>query len=323
MARAWSLGGDEFRGAQQPARRDFRSAAQSTSKRVTAPAPTSRPLPRISIVMPSFNQDPFLEEAVRSVLDQKYPELEFFVMDGGSTDGSKAIIERHASSITYWRSQPDGGQSAALAEGFRMASGELLGWLNSDDVLMPGALAHLGNAFRHRPETALLSGNYVLLDERSRIIRCKRHPRHPNFFLRLGFVPVTQPGSLFTAEAYQSVGGLRTDLRYVMDADLYFRILARGARFTYVDRWLAGFRKHARAKTVAEWDQTLAEFGRTVRSYAGVKFPLGLRSPVGRFVLMAAQTLNGNYARMLFESGFARGKPWKEWAADQLVNPAV
>jgi glycosyltransferase involved in cell wall biosynthesis len=273
--------------------------------------------------MPSFNQAAYLEEAIRSVLDQKYPALEFFLLDGGSTDGSRGIVERYEHVLTHWRSAPDRGQSAALVEGFGMASGELLGWLNSDDVLLPGALMRLGHAFARSPDTALLGGNYILIDERGLVIRCKRHPRHPEPFLRLGFIPIAQPGSLFTAEAYQAVGGLDPDLRYVMDADLYFRIIRGGGRFTYLDSWLSGFRKHSKAKTVAEWDQTLAEFRPKILSYGGAGFPLGFRSPWGRAAMMTAQTLNANYPRMLVESISARGKPWKEWAVAALAAASV
>jgi glycosyltransferase involved in cell wall biosynthesis len=294
--------------------------AKRSFNRLTQPGPADRALPRISIVMPSFNQAPYLEEAIGSVLDQNYPELEFFVFDGGSTDGSKAILERLGPSLTYWKSEPDEGQSAALVEGFRMASGQLLGWLNSDDVLLPGALHRIGSAFRQRPESALLAGNYLLIDEEGRILRCKRHPPNPESFVPLGFVPIAQPGSFFAAAAYESVGGLKAGLRYVMDADLFIRILRNGGPYEYVDAWLSAFRKHPKAKTVAQWGETLVEFKSTLEAYPGARFPLGVRTPLGRAMLMLAQTRNGNYLRMLVESIRARGMPWREWSKDRATQ---
>lgn len=104
----------------------------------------NRPWPRITIVTPSYQQAQYLEEAIRSVLLQGYPNLEYIVMDGGSRDGSVEIIQRYAPWLSYWQSQPDGGQSAALADGFARATGEILAWINSDDRLQPGALQRVG-----------------------------------------------------------------------------------------------------------------------------------------------------------------------------------
>ena len=105
-------------------------------------------LPRITVVTPSFNQAPFLEQTILSVLGQCYPNLEYIVMDGGSTDGSREIIERYAPQLAYWQSQPDGGQAAAINAGFARATGEILCWLNSDDYFLPGALHRIARHVR-------------------------------------------------------------------------------------------------------------------------------------------------------------------------------
>lgn len=104
--------------------------------------------PRISLVVPSFNQADYLDDALRSILQQGYPQLELIVMDGGSTDGSLAVIRRYEDQISFWRSEPDGGQAAALVEGFGRASGDILGWLNSDDLLLPGSLETVSRHLR-------------------------------------------------------------------------------------------------------------------------------------------------------------------------------
>ena len=109
-------------------------------------------LPRISIVTPSYNQARFLEQSMRSILDQGYPNLEYIVMDGGSTDGSAEIIHRYAGWLAYWASEPDGGQADAIRHGFARATGEILAWVNSDDLLLPGSLGHVALQFCRHPE---------------------------------------------------------------------------------------------------------------------------------------------------------------------------
>jgi glycosyltransferase involved in cell wall biosynthesis len=134
-------------------------------------------LPRITVVMPSFNQAAYLEEAICSVLSQGYPDLEFMILDGDSSDGSQEIIERYRDQLSHWYSQPDGGQSAAIDRGMGLATGDLAGWLNSDDVLLPGALHAVAKAYRRNPESGLLGGNLVFMDRNSIITGFLRMPR--------------------------------------------------------------------------------------------------------------------------------------------------
>lgn len=115
--------------------------------------------PKISIVTPSFNQAQFLGETIESVLAQRYPNLEYFVFDGGSTDGSVEILQRYGSRLTYWESRPDKGQADAIAKGFCRATGDLLNWLNSDDLLAPHALQHIANLAGSRPDADLLAAS--------------------------------------------------------------------------------------------------------------------------------------------------------------------
>src|SRR5262245_9832375 len=115
--------------------------------------------PRISIVTPSFNQACFLEQCLLSVLDQRYPDLEFLVLDGGSTDGSVEIIRRYENRLTHWVSEPDGGQSAAINRGFCRATGDVVAWLNSDDYYLPGALERIADAYRKSPDASFYFGD--------------------------------------------------------------------------------------------------------------------------------------------------------------------
>lgn len=270
--------------------------------------------PRISIVMPSYNQAPYLEESILSVLEQDYPDIEFIVLDAGSTDGSQAILKRYGARLAYWHSRPDRGQIDALMQGFALASGKLLGWVNSDDVLLPGALRALAEAHSQEPGAGLIGGKYILIDQYGKVIRCKRHPAEAPWFARFGLVAINQPGSLFTREAFERVGGLDPKLDWVMDTDLYFRILASGFSYTHVDRWLSAFRIHSRAKTSAQRDRRDSEGRQAMAQW----FP-GTRNYRTRYgiALMAYQLwqlINGNHLRAALETAAARETVWKSWA---------
>lgn len=270
--------------------------------------------PRISIVMPSYNQAVFLEESICSVLDQNYPSLEFLVLDGASTDGSQAILEKYAARLTYWHSRPDRGQLDALTQGFDLATGDLLGWVNSDDVLLPGALWALAAAHARVPTAGLLGGNYILMDHAGMVTRVKRHPSQAAFFARFGVMAVNQPGSLVSRAAYSRVGGFDPRFDFVMDTDLYFRILKSGHSYVHIDRWLSAFRIHSRAKTVAQRDRAKAE-GRQARAswFSGAR---GYETKVrlARVAHKLWQASNGNYARGFIASVRGRGTSWQTWA---------
>ncbi len=266
--------------------------------------------PKISLVMPSYNQASYLEEAICSVLDQHYPDLEFMIIDGGSTDGSPEIIKRYASQIHYWRSQPDHGQSDALKQGFNRATGELVGWLNSDDVLLPGALQRIVQAYQANPGGGLFAGNLVWIDQHSHIIRCKRHSPQAYFFIRHGIFAIAQPGSFFKRENYLAVGGLNETLRYVMDADLYIRMLDQGTQHVHVNAWLSGFRMQAASKTVSENVQFVQEYERVRKS----SWPTVQPSRIWKVIYKAWQMVNGNFIRMGFETLLGRGKHWRTWS---------
>ena len=127
-------------------------------------------LPKVSIVTPSFNQASFLEQTLRSVLEQDYPNLEYIVIDGGSTDGSVEIINKYADQLAYWQSQPDQGQTDAINQGFAHATGEILAWLNSDDLLLPGAVSAAVRALEEHPEAAMVYGDALLINAQGKTI---------------------------------------------------------------------------------------------------------------------------------------------------------
>jgi glycosyltransferase involved in cell wall biosynthesis len=266
--------------------------------------------------MPSFNQAAYLEEAICSILDQEYPNLEFMICDGGSSDHSPDIIAKYADRLSYWRSRPDGGQSAAIAEGFARASGDLLGWINSDDALLPGALAAIAQAFQANPAGGLFGGNYILMDGAGRIIRCKRHPANSGWFGRHGIFAFNPPGSFFKRQDYAAVGGLRVDLHFSMDTDLYLRMMTHGTRYVHVERYLSVFRQHEVQKT--HNDPTGPELPKLRRE----EWPLALRvySSQRRWLIIYRlwQVVNGNYLLMFLNTREKRGRHWRSITPQEL-----
>lgn len=266
--------------------------------------------------MPSFNQAELLEEAIVSVLEQNYPNLEIIALDGGSTDGSLAILEKYGPRFAYWRSRPDGGQLTALMDGFKMATGDLLGWVNSDDALLPGALWALAGAHTHAPDAGLIGGNYILIDKDGKVTRVKRHSSRAGVFARYGLVAINQPGSLVSRRAYESVGGFDPRFDFVMDTDLYFRILAGGHTYRHIDRWLSAFRIHSQAKTVAQHARAVIAGRQARASWFSNRRNGEARLAMTRLAYRLWQLASGNYVRSATASLAARGSNWTSWAEE-------
>jgi glycosyltransferase involved in cell wall biosynthesis len=215
-------------------------------------------LPRISIVTPSYNQAHFLERTIKSVLDQGYPNLEYIVMDGGSTDDSLEIIRRYSNQLAYWVSAPDGGQAEAIQRGFARSTGEILGWLNSDDLLLPGSLQHIAAQFLRKPGADFLAGGYVNIDESDRVTWC-HWPVTPTFerILLVGFY-VGQPACFWSHLAYDRVDGIDPTFQFGLDGDLFLRMLHRGQAIS-TTHLLACFRSHPASKSARLQEVHLAE----------------------------------------------------------------
>lgn len=212
----------------------------------------------VSIVTPSYNQARYLEETMRSVLEQDYPHIEYIVVDGGSTDGSREIIEKYADRLAWWISEKDRGQTDAINKGFARARGEVLAWLNSDDTYQPGAVREAVEFLQRNPQVGLVYGDANYIDEHGRVIG--RFPAAQTDYRRLrqGYVHIPQQSAFFRADLWRRVGPLDASFYFAMDYDLWVR-LAREAPIVYYPRLWANFRLHSDAKTIAADDRCWPE----------------------------------------------------------------
>ncbi|RPI20684.1 MAG: glycosyltransferase [Acidobacteria bacterium] len=285
-------------------------------------AKSSRKMPRLTVVTPSLNQGQFLEDAIRSVLDQGYPNLEYIVMDGGSTDGSIDIIRKYEKHLTAWTSAPDEGQSDALMKGFSRGTGEWLAWLNADDFYLPGAFAAFQQTAGNADEQiGLLFGSGEVLDERGRKRKFWPHPPHfDRTALLYGLDYIMQPTTFFRRAALTTVGPLRREYHYCMDYDLWLRISAQ-FQVGVIHHPIAVAREHAAAKTAVGGFARWLEIQGMISSHAGAQLTPGLidylvqtlypatkkqaagLSPVVRRCLMLLLQENAAVARAFCSSG--------------------
>ena len=206
-------------------------------------------LPKISIVTPSYNQGKFLEQTILSVINQNYSNLEYIIMDGGSTDNSVEIIKKYEKYLIYWISAKDGGQSDAIGKGFAKANGDILGWLNSDDVYMPGALQKIAEAYLKSPIASIYTGGLCRGDADGNISRCFIPAISPDYFLKYGIIYFWQPSSFFNSADYKKIGGINPALHFRMDGDLIYRLLKINPNIVKINNMVSFFRIHDASKS--------------------------------------------------------------------------
>jgi glycosyltransferase involved in cell wall biosynthesis len=207
--------------------------------------------PTITIATPSYQHGRFLERTIYSVVSQQYPALEYVVQDGGSTDETLDVLRRFDSLLTRWVSEVDKGQADAINRGLENTTGEIMAWLNSDDMLLPGSLAYVARFFVAHPEVDIVYGHRLMVDENDREIGIWVLPRHDDLALTLeDFVP--QETLFWRRSLWNAVGGyVDPSFRYALDWDLLLRFRDAGANMVRLPRYLGAFRVHDVQKTTA------------------------------------------------------------------------
>lgn len=206
-------------------------------------------LPRISIVVPSFNQGRFIGATLQSIIDQQYPNLELIVVDGGSTDNTLSVIKQYEAHLAWWVSEPDSGQTAAINKGFMWSTGEIMAWINSDDLVAPGAIHRVAAYLIKHPETQVVYGDRILINEDGLEIGRWILPRHSDRVLKWDdFVP--QETLYWTRKAWNLIGGrLDETFRFAMDWDFLLRLSAKQINIRHLPVFLGLFRIHHQQKT--------------------------------------------------------------------------
>jgi glycosyltransferase involved in cell wall biosynthesis len=212
----------------------------------------------ISIVTPSYNQGRYIEETIQSVLSQDYPQIEYLILDGGSTDGTIDVIRKYEHKLAWWASEKDQGQTDAINRGFGRATGEILAWINSDDTYEPGAIAASVMYLQDHPEVGMVYGDCNYINESGDVIG--KFPAAPTNYrlLRRGFTHIPQQTMFFRAGLWKQVGPLDPSFYFAMDYDLWTRIAAH-TEIRYVPQTWANFRLHTSGKTMLDDDRCWPE----------------------------------------------------------------
>jgi glycosyltransferase involved in cell wall biosynthesis len=252
----------------------------------------------VSIITPSYNQAPFLEQTMQSVLEQDYPHIEYIVVDGGSTDNSAEIIKTYADRLAYWISERDSGQSEAINKGFARANGEIVAWLNSDDYYMRNTISVVVRCFEQNPDAVMLYGDMLAVDEEGQTINVLKYKQLSLEDL-LCFQIIGQPSVFFRRSALNKTGLLDPSFHFMLDHHLWIRLAEQG-RILHIPQVWSAARYHPQAKNRAR----AAEFGREAfRVLDWAKKQPSLAESVGRVKRRALASAHRYDARYLLDGG--------------------
>jgi glycosyltransferase involved in cell wall biosynthesis len=204
--------------------------------------------PKISVITPSYNQGQFLERTILSIINQDYPALEYIVIDGGSADNSVEIIKKYEMHLTYWVSEKDKGQTDAINKGMRKATGEIVCWINSDDILIPEALNEVARYFNRHPNVEFLNGLTVRIDKDDKILGIG-HILNNKWFHKRGMYNISQQGMFWKKYIFEKIGELDETFHYAMDTEWIIRLYENKIKMAIINKPLGAIRVHESTKT--------------------------------------------------------------------------
>lgn len=229
--------------------------------------------PKISLITPSYNQGQFIEATIQSVLNQTYPNIEYIVVDGGSTDDTMAVVDRYRDRISTVIHERDQGQSDAINKGFRLATGDLVGWINSDDILYPDCVAEIVNLYRQHPDGAVYYGALNdWIDQQGWIIGTRRLVIPDRNYLLNHNYDLIQQGSFYPTRLVRQTGYLNDTIHFCMDLDLWLRLLRHGPIYAFTNHAIAGFRKWEETKTSTGGRQFLHDIRTTLLRHGALPY---------------------------------------------------
>ncbi|AEE50739.1 glycosyltransferase family 2 protein [Haliscomenobacter hydrossis] len=223
--------------------------------------------PKISIITPSYNQGKFIEETIRSVLLQNYPNLEYIIIDGGSTDDTVEIIQKYERWITYWISEKDDGQSHAINKGYRIATGEIINWLNSDDLLTQNSLFLIASCFLVEPRIDWVTGFRVVRNVNKIGLKFENHWEHRWVYYLFGIPDFPQEATFLRKRLVAKIGEIDTSLEYVMDVDFYYRMLAESNSGGFLRAVLTIMNEYNEQKTLRLDNRKDSEYSFVVKKH--------------------------------------------------------
>jgi glycosyltransferase involved in cell wall biosynthesis len=268
-------------------------------------------LPKISVVVPSFNQARYLGSTLESILKQRYPNLEIIIMDGGSRDGSVDIIKSYEKSISYWVSQPDGGQTNALIEGFGRSTGDIQCWLNSDDQFVGDCLFEVAEYFQEHPDRDAVFGDAIWIDANDEVITWKREIPFQRFVWLHTFNYIPGMSMFWRRSIYEKVGGIDPQFQLAMDGDLWIRFAESGARIGKTRKIWSRMRYYPEQKNCRLRAQSMAEDWNIYRRYSRstAKPVIAVKRSVARVIRIGWKLMTGCYPtnmRLSLESPIRR-----------------
>ncbi len=269
----------------------------------------------MSVVTPSYNQAAFLEQTIRSVLEQDYPRVEYLVVDGASTDGSVEIIKKYADRLSWWVSEKDSGQGEAINKGLVRATGEIVAWLNSDDYYLPGIISSVVKIFKENPDVLLAYGDMLAVDENGQTTNLLKYQQLSLQDL-LCFQIIGQPAVFFRREVFEQAGKLDTTFHFLLDHHFWIRIAQQGNILHISQTWAAA-RYHAQAKNRSK----AADFGREAfRILEWAKARPGLVESVSGVERRARASAHRFDARYLLDAGQSTSA-LKAWFQALIIHP--